>query len=133
MYSNARTILRAKNSTQLITRNQLRATSSAHDRLRTASDAHPNARSQWEVFKRAHPNSRWHGVDLINDLLRKRTSSPNGWKQLATALKGHSIPRELIGNSERWRYINKPQRKTKAVTPLRPTSHTKTGLAWEFY
>src|SRR6218665_2444878 len=25
-----------------------------------------------------------HVVDLINDLLRKRTSSPNGWKQLAT-------------------------------------------------
>src|SRR6218665_2051595 len=74
-----------------------------------------------------------HAVDLINDLLRKRTSSPNGWQQLATALKGHSIPRELIGNSERWRYINKSQRKTKAATPLRPMSHTKTGLAWEFY
>src|SRR6218665_3546149 len=66
-----------------------------------------------------------HAVDLINDLLRKRTSSPNGWKQLATALKGHCIPRELIGNSERWRYINNSQRKTKAAIPLRPMNHTK--------
>src|SRR6218665_3292048 len=74
-----------------------------------------------------------HAVDLINDLLRKRTSSPNGWQQITTALKGHSIPRELIGNSERWRYKNKPQKKTKATTPLRPKSHTKTGLAWEVY
>src|SRR6218665_3938340 len=74
-----------------------------------------------------------HAIDLINDLLRKRTSSPNGWKQLATALKGHGIPRELIGNSERWRYINSTHRKTTAVTPSRPTSHTKTALVWECY
>src|SRR6218665_665249 len=74
-----------------------------------------------------------HAIDLINDLLRKKTSSPNGWKQLATALKGHGIPRELVGNSERWRYINSPHGKTKATTPLWPTSHTKTGLAWEVY
>jgi len=74
-----------------------------------------------------------HAIDLINDLLRKRTSSPNGWKQLATALKGHGIPRELIGNSERWRYINSTHRKTTAVTPSRPTKHTKTALVWERY
>ena len=41
-----------------------------------------------------------HAVDLVNDLLRKRTStpSPSGWKQLANALKDYNIPHELIGN-----------------------------------
>src|SRR6218665_2164953 len=94
---------------------------------------HISWREKGELIVKNKTLPETHAVDLINDLLRKRTSSPNGWKQLATALKGHGIPRELIGNLERWRYINKPQRKTKATTPLRPTRHTKTGLAWEFY
>ena len=52
-----------------------------------------------------------HVVDLLNDLLRKRTStpSPSGWKQLANALKDYNIPHELIGNEDRWNYINAPQ------------------------
>jgi len=77
-----------------------------------------------------------HVVELINDLLRNRTktSSPTGWKQLVNALKGHNIPRELIGNSERWKYINSPQDRMKKAAPLQPTSHRrrKTALTWEF-
>src|SRR6218665_1842384 len=98
--------------------------------MHAANVRYSNARIQMRAVNERYSNARRQAVDLINDLLLKRTSSPNEWKQPTTALKGHSIPRELIGNSERWRYINKPQKKTKATTPLRPTSHTKTGLAW---
>ena len=42
--------------------------------------------------------SKTRMVDLINDLLRKLPSKPNGWKQLADVLK--EIPRELIGNPD---------------------------------
>ena len=62
-----------------------------------------------------------HAVDLVNDLLRKRTSipSPFGWKPLADALKDYNIPHELIGNDDRWKYINAIHKENSAVTPIR--------------
>jgi len=62
-----------------------------------------------------------HAVDLVNDLLRKRTStpSPSGWKQLANALKDYNIPHELIGNEDRWKYINSSHDESFAVAPIR--------------
>ena len=62
-----------------------------------------------------------HVVDLVNDLLRKRTSTPSpfGWKPLADALKDYNIPHELIGNDDRWKYINASHDKNFAVTPIR--------------
>jgi hypothetical protein len=64
-----------------------------------------------------------HAVDLVNDLLRKRTSSspPAGWKHLAEALKDTNIPRELIGNQDRWKYINDTIEDTHSFSP--PTKH----------
>ena len=60
-----------------------------------------------------------HVVDLVNDLLRKRTtaSPPTGWMQLADALKDSNIPRELIGNQDRWKYINGPLDDSQPFTP----------------
>jgi len=65
------------------------------------------------------PNT--HAVDLVNDLVRKRatSSTPNGWKQLADALKVSNIPRELVGNKDRWGYINTPLDDASPVTPSR--------------
>lgn len=62
-----------------------------------------------------------HAVDLVNDLLRKRTSSslPTGWKQLADTLKDSNIPNELIGNKDRLKYINASPEETPPVTPIR--------------
>lgn len=62
-----------------------------------------------------------HVVDLVNDLLRKRTTTPApaGWKQLANALKEYNIPRELIGNEDRWKYINDASEESPTVTPKR--------------
>src|SRR5688572_23012183 len=62
-----------------------------------------------------------HAVDLVNDLLRKRTSTsnPSGWKQLANALKDYNIPHELIGNEDRWKYINSSHDESFEVGPIR--------------
>src|SRR5688572_29331600 len=75
-----------------------------------------------------------HAVDLVNDLLRKRTStsSPSGWKQLANALKDYNIPHELIGNEERWKYINSLHDESFAVGPIR-RQRKRQRLDWEPY
>lgn len=90
-----------------------------------------------------------HIVDLVNDLMRKRTTSrdPNGWRRLADALKDHNIPRELIGNEDRWSYINDTSNYVESVTPnvrqrsgiyrtLTPSNGSKRQrkqLKWELY
>ncbi len=49
-----------------------------------------------------------HVVDLIQDSLRKRkTHVPHGWQQFAYILKESNVPRDLIGNSDRWDWIQK--------------------------
>lgn len=77
-----------------------------------------------------------HAVDLVNDLLRKRssTSSPTGWKQLADALKDYNIPHELIGNEDRWKYINASREEIGAVTPSRRQRRKqRKQIVWEPY
>jgi hypothetical protein len=78
-----------------------------------------------------------HAVDLINDLLRKRTttSKPTGWKQLADILKDDNIPHELIGNEDRWEYISGKPSESKTYSPSRVTIRRKKRkqFAWEPY
>ena len=76
-----------------------------------------------------------HVVDLVNDLLRKRTStpSPTGWMQLADALKDYNIPRELIGNEDRWKYINGSHSESSSVTPSRRRRRQRKQFDWEPY
>jgi len=77
-----------------------------------------------------------HVVDLVNDLLRKRTStpSPSGWKHLADALKDYNIPHELIGNDDRWKYINDMHYENFAVAPIRRQRRKqRKQIAWEPY
>lgn len=83
-----------------------------------------------------------HAVDLINDLLRKRisTANPTGWTQLADVLKEDNIPRELIGNEDRWKYITGEQQASPAVTPKssgkrkkRQQVQLKKRFNWEAY
>jgi hypothetical protein len=79
-----------------------------------------------------------HAVDLINDLLRKRTttSKPTGWKQFADVLKDANIPHELIGNEDRWNYISgKPTASHNTSSPNRVTirRRQKKRYSWEPY
>ena len=49
-----------------------------------------------------------HIVDLINDMLRKRKSfNPRGWETFGRALASLYPPQELIGNEDRWRFIQR--------------------------
>ena len=72
---------------------------------------------------KTHPNFSWNQrgeitwdgqvvpktnlVDLVNDVLRKRKlfSPATGWETFAAALRDVNVPRELVGNPDRWRYI----------------------------
>ena len=64
-----------------------------------------------ELILKSKVMPKTHAIDLLNDFVRKRTTAaaPTGWKQLADVLKEHNIPRELIGNDNRWDYINSSQ------------------------
>jgi len=73
-----------------------------------------------------------HAVDLVNDLVRKRatSSTPNGWRRLADALKASNIPRELVGNKDRWGYINAQSEETTPVTPSRRREKHRNLPSW---
>ena len=71
-----------------------------------------------------HPDMTWdaHGtleyqgkpvvgsnvIDLVNDVLRHRKSSkPKGWEQFAQGLKDINVPQEVVGNKQRWAWMQK--------------------------
>jgi hypothetical protein len=44
--------------------------------------------------------------DLINDVLRNRkTFQPQGWNVFAEGLHDMNVPMDLVGNQERWKYM----------------------------
>ena len=57
------------------------------------------------VYKGKHiPETHIH--DLVQDVLRKRkTHNPKGWKIFAQALKEGHVPQDLIGNEDRWQFM----------------------------
>jgi hypothetical protein len=106
-------------------------------RLLTHMNVNPDIRwnSKGELILKNTTISKSHVVDLVNDLLRKRVSSslPTGWKQLADALKDSNIPHELIGNQDRWIYINGSSDETPPVTPSRKRRKHQTLPNWATY
>ena len=51
------------------------------------------------------PKSHIH--DLVQDVLRKRKNHvPRGWETFARALKESNIPQDLVGNQERWQWMD---------------------------
>lgn len=58
-------------------------------------------------------------VDLIHDFSRSRKRPPaEGAIQLAAIMKKYNIPRECIGNDERWRIIEHSRQNLNGVTPV---------------
>jgi hypothetical protein len=50
-------------------------------------------------------------VDLVNDVLRKRKYfNPQGWETFGEALREASVPQDLIGHEDRWKYITQTKR-----------------------
>lgn len=68
-------------------------------------------------------------IDLINDTLRARksTRSPRGWDVFTEVLKESNVPRELIGNKERWDDID------PVVTTSRSEKKPKPIKSWKKY
>ena len=57
------------------------------------------------VFK-GSPLPGTHMVDLVNDVLRRRkTFTPRGWQQFAQVLSTMNVPQDLIGNKDRWNWM----------------------------
>ena len=83
-----------------------------------------------------------NAVDLVNDLLRVRKTvrPPIGWDTLASTLKKSNIPREVIGNSDRWAWMERT-RKDRRSTPrhktnkpsTQPSKSPSTPFKWETF
>jgi len=106
-------------------------------RLLTHIKVHPDISwsSKGELVLKNTVIPQTHAVDLVNDLLRKRTSSslPIGWRLLADALKDSNIPHELIGNQDRWNYISASSEETQPVTPSRRDERQQRLNTWVHY
>ena len=59
----------------------------------------------------SYKGKRIHGsniIDLINDAIRQTKGvEPRGWKTFSKALHESNIPQEVIGNSSRWKWMQK--------------------------
>ena len=80
-------------------------------------------------FSRNVPVPGSNVVDLVNDALKKTRKSfqPVGWKMFARGLKDVNAPMDLIGNPERWIYIQTTTPcfaggATKETTPIAGSS-----------
>ena len=50
-------------------------------------------------------------MDLVNDVLRKRKYfNPEGVEIFGEALRKANVPQDLIGHTDRWRYITHAKR-----------------------
>ena len=54
------------------------------------------------------PNTHIH--DLVQDVLRKRKAHvPVGWQTFARALRESNVPQDLVGNLDRWQWMNQEE------------------------
>ena len=74
------------------------------DKIRTGSGVEWNDRGQLLINNAVVPGSNI--VDLVNDVLRKRRHfEPVGWQPFGRGLKEMNVTMDLVGNPERWRYM----------------------------
>ena len=76
-------------------------------------------------YLQSHPKLKWNErgemvwndqvikssniMDLVHDVIRKRRQpEPVGWREFAEVLTDVNVPRELVGNVERWNFMQKP-------------------------
>lgn len=63
-----------------------------------------------------------HINDLVQDVLRKRKQhNPHGWETFADALKQNNVPKDLVGNVERWNYMHHKVPQAKIAASPKPT------------
>ena len=79
-----------------------------------------------------------HMSDLVNDLMRYRKKShPEGRNELASLLQTINVPREFIGNDERWKAITAARAfatpDTPPASPSSPRRHKQRAKRWLKY
>jgi hypothetical protein len=94
-------------------------------RLKEDQDVSWNEKGEF-VYK-GEPVLGSNMTDLVNDVLRSRTTvpTPTGWETFARALKANNTPRELIGHSQRWKWMQGETEPPPPPLPPQPTSPTK--------
>ena len=72
-------------------------------------------------------------TDLVNDVLRKRRRpDPLGWEHFANALRQVNVAQELIGNPNRWHYIQRsPDFQEKRRSRHEAYFGDQGGTSWE--
>ena len=69
------------------------------------------------------PNTHIH--DLVQDIFRKhKTHIPVGWQTFARALRESNIPQDLVGNLDRWQWMNQEEETPMGVTVSATEVHT---------
>ena len=92
-----------------------------------------------ELIHEGVPIAGSNVVDLVNDLLRKRTTDPTGWQPFARQLRAMNLPMELVGNVARRDYIHQattpattstPGRRRRMLTTPRSGGSARRSLSW---
>lgn len=71
-----------------------------------------------ELIYRQHiiPNS--HIIDLVSDILKKKTvgKNPEGWQEIVNILREANVPREFVPNAQVWKRVR--ESKTQPDVPV---------------
>lgn len=96
---------------------------------------HMSWNSQGQLLYRGNVVPDSHLADLVNDTIRKRRSvgTPPGWDVFAKGLREINIPHEIVGNPDRWKWMQTHADDASAMdspighsTPIRLQPHKST-------
>ena len=103
------------------------------DRLKRDSNIAWNNKGEVSIKGEFLPNFNIN--DLIQDLLRNRKSHiPKNWETFARYLYDNNIPKELVGNNDRWQWmISNTSPKKVRSRKVTTTEHAQRKLVWTPY
>lgn len=108
------------------------------DYLKRDTDVRIGENGEFIYKQQRLPHS--HIVDLVNDVLRKKSShieSPKGWKEFSESLKAVNVPRDLVVNEDRWRHMHAPAKRQTKVdyedTPSKKKQRKPSRKSWIEY
>ena len=96
---------------------------------RLKKDPNISWNNRGELVYKGEVVSRSHINDLVQDVLRSRKHHvPHGWQTFATALKESNTPQDLIGNQDRWQWMqHEPQTTTSDGNMASTSSYKSVG------
>ncbi len=97
---------------------------------RLKKDPNISWNSRGELVYKGDVVSHTHINDLVQDVLRSRKLHvPHGWQTFASALKESNIPQDLVGNQDRWKWMQQEPQATVSFDnlPSARSSYQSTG------